>query len=350
MKKLFKNVGIQILFGIPLVILSCKEQAHEKEINPISITISKDVKIDNGMMVFESENSFKNFRTQIGKKSDKELLEFTKEKRFDSYLDVVQQIEYEYKHQKSSARLSNEQITKFKERIKDHFFASILNADRELKMGKLIYRMNNDYVFVYKKGQENEIDNFYSDVESKNIVIDDDKKAHNYKSIQVAKVYHENFTLQEAKISGVSKNARMQADNCIEYAPNDGNKRINGSVWTSWWLIYNSGGIATECEEYTGGLFGWFPAWRDYDSDRVWVSGTDLKLPMRFAGEAIWGLETCPNVFQENFNDDEVSPVVKWEIPIPTFYLSWYTAKVACGANIPGQFSTYRCDFVCFNP
>ena len=164
------------------------------------------------MMVFESENSFKNFRTEINKKTDKELLQFTKGRGFDSYLDVVQQIEYEYKHQNSSARLSSEKITKFKERIKDHFFASILNADRELKIGKSIYRMNNDYVFVYKKGQENEIANFYSDIEAKIMVIEDDKKAHNYKNIQVAKVYHENFTLQEAKTTGVSKNARVQAD------------------------------------------------------------------------------------------------------------------------------------------
>lgn len=90
--------------------------------------------------------------------------------------------------------------------------------------------MNNDYVFVYKKDQESEIANFYSDIEDKKVVIEDDKKAHNYKSIQVAKVYHENFTLQEAKTTGVSKNARLQADNCIINAPNDGNKRINGSV------------------------------------------------------------------------------------------------------------------------
>lgn len=95
---------------------------------------------------------------------------------------------------------------------------------------------------------------------------------------------------------------------------------------------------------------GWFPAWRDYDSDRVWVFGQDLKLPMRFAGQIIYGLERCDDVFRENFNDDEVSPVVKWEIPIPTFYFSWYTAKVRCGANIPGQFAAYSCEFVCFNP
>ena len=138
MKKLFKFFGIQILFGIPLVILSCKEQVNEKEVNPISITISKDVKIDDGMMVFDSENSFKNFRTLIEKKTDEELLAFTKEKEFDSYLETVQRIEYDYKHQNSSARLSNEKVTQFKERIKDHFFASILNANRELKIGKSI--------------------------------------------------------------------------------------------------------------------------------------------------------------------------------------------------------------------
>jgi hypothetical protein len=350
MKKLFKFLGIGILFTIPVILLSCKDQFNEKESNPTPISISKNTKIDDGMMVFESENSFKNFRTEIDKKTDKELLEFTKKNGFDSHLDAVQRIEYTYKHQSASSRLSNEQMIQFKERVKDHYFASILNSNRELKIGSNIYRANNDYVFVYKKGQESEIDNFYTDLKLGNVSIPDDKKAHTFKNINVAKVFHENFTLQEAKTTGKSKNARLQSDNCITYAPNDGNKRVNGSVWTSWWLFYNSGGIATECEEYTGGLFGWFPAWRDYDSDRVFVWGHNMKLPLRLFGEVICCNEFCDDVFQEYFNDDEVSPVIKWIVPFPSTYLSWYTAEVRCGANIPGSNAGYWCDFTCFNP
>ena len=71
MKKLFKFLGIGTLFTIPFVILSCKEQFNEKESSLTPISISKDIKIDDGMMVFDSENSFKNFRTGIEKKTDK---------------------------------------------------------------------------------------------------------------------------------------------------------------------------------------------------------------------------------------------------------------------------------------
>lgn len=79
-EKIIQKLWNSNFFGIPLVTLSCKEQVNEKEVNPISTTISKDVKIDDEMMVFDSENSFKNFRTLIEKKTDEELLAFTKEK------------------------------------------------------------------------------------------------------------------------------------------------------------------------------------------------------------------------------------------------------------------------------
>lgn len=49
MKKLFKFLGIGILFVIPIVILSCKEQFNGKESSPTPISTSKDVKIDDGI-------------------------------------------------------------------------------------------------------------------------------------------------------------------------------------------------------------------------------------------------------------------------------------------------------------
>jgi hypothetical protein len=348
MKKLFKNLGVTLIFVIPFLISSCSNDITEKSVVPP--LFSANIKVEDGMIVFKDNSSFKDFRTDIDKKSDKELLSISERLGLSSHLSEVQNIEYNYKHPNSAARLTLSHVTQFKERIKDHYLATMLNKDRELQIGKKIYRMDNDYVFVFTKSYKGEIKEFYEQVNSGKITIPDDKQEHNFKNIQVAKVFHENFTLQEAKTTGKSKNAKLSSDNCIQYSPDGSPKRINGSVWTSWWLIYNSGGISTECEEYTSGLFGWFPHWSDYNADRVWVFGQRMTLPLRFAGEMIAFDEECPDSFKENQNDDEVSSIIRWIVPVPTTYLSWRYAEVRCGASIPGNSSSsYMCEFICYN-
>ena len=344
MKKLFFCGKIAILFlAFAVLQISCKDEIN----NASPLPEIKGAKIENNTMVFASEDAFKEFRTSIEKKTDKELLSISQQNGIKSHFQDIENLR-KVMAQKS-AKVSQEIVTKYEQRVLDHYFASMLNNDRELQIGKKRYRTNNDYVFVYMKGQEGKIDAFYDALKMGKVVIPDDKNAHPFEDIQVAKVYHEKYTLQEANKLNKSKSARVSSDNCQSYSP-DGSQRVNGSVWTSWYLIYNSGGITTEVEHYTGSwIFGWFPGWYDYNADRVWVNGHNMRLPLRFAGQVICCNDFCDDVFREYTNDDEVSPVIKWQIPFPTTYFSWYTAEVRSGASLDASHS-YWCEFVCFNP
>ena len=147
--------------------------------------------------------------------------------------------------------------------IIDPRLASLLNDLKEIEIGQdTIFRIQNDYTFMYSKGHEKEIREFYSDIKNNKVILPSGNAPINYASIRVYKT--------EVIINNiVQAGGRTKGDNeCELHALND-EWRVWGRVYTHWSFVYTSAGMESRSQgkrRKCPKLFG--SCWYSWDVDK----------------------------------------------------------------------------------
>ena len=144
-----------LLIYLPLCFTACKTDNLEK---PLPSTFDQPV-VEDGRLKFTTGDAFNAFVKQAKATASAGAIPLVKVNRFTSHLTA-------YTHQqeemsgKPQARISSEDSLRLTP-IPDDFFASLLNANKELEIeNDVIYRAGNDYCFVYNKADSSQIEKF----------------------------------------------------------------------------------------------------------------------------------------------------------------------------------------------
>jgi hypothetical protein len=206
------------------------------------------------------------------------------------------------------ARISQEVYQKVEKRVRDPYFASILNKNREVQIGNTIYRCNADYVFEYQRGEEKSIEDFYNQAKSSKMNMPELKEI-DFKDIKVAKT---KINIQKIESKQSNPKARV-AYNCEQYWGAD--YRMGGEYWTEWYFFFTTAGVSTQMEVQRGWWI--FRGWYDEDAEYIRVEAD--KLGIKFNG--IFGWPTFDiiktGIKVENRDDDVATYVIDWSLAIP---------------------------------
>jgi hypothetical protein len=297
------------------------------------VAISKGVTLKEGRLSFENTDAFKSYRKSLDGKSSKALTTIDKQMGLESHLlDISETLT-----SSKGARISQDVYQKLEKRVRDPYFASILNKNREVQIGNTIYRCNADYVFEYQKGEEKSIDDFYNQAKSSKIDMPELKEI-DFKDIKIART---KINIQKVESKQSNPKARV-AFNCEQYWGED--YRMGGEYWTEWYLFFSTAGVSTQMEVQRGWWI--FKGWYDEDAEYVRVEAD--KLGIKFNG--IFGWPTFnlikTGIKVENYNDDVATYVIDWSFGIPGVGdYDWVLGHVTSTAKMYNQVEK-NCTFI----
>ena len=328
-----KIAGLFLSIGFACLLSSCDK--NDSEISQpqsiVEVPVALGVTLKESRLTFETIDAFKQYRKSIDKKSSKELMEKDKAIGLDSHLaDIAVTL-----GNTKGSRVSEEVAQKVEKRVRDPYFASMLNKNRELQIGNTIYRCNADYVFEYQKGEEKSIDDFYNQAKSSKMNIPD-HKAVDFKDIKVAQT---DVKIQKITSKINNPNARV-AYNCTVNYSQDNSYRMGGEYFTEWYFFFTTAGVSTQMEHERGWWI--FKGWYDEDADYVSVAAYQVGLYYN-------GIQgnydiSYQNQFRENYNDDVATCIFDWFVGIPFVgQYVWQSGIVTSKAIFRGE--TLECQF-----
>jgi hypothetical protein len=280
------------------------ELATQPQVTP-EVVVAKGVTLKENRLTFETIDAFKQYRKSIDKKSSIQLMEVDKQIGLVSHLtDIASTMSSTTK----GARISEEVYQKVEKRVRDPYFASILNKNREVQIGNTIYRCNADYTFEYQKGEEKSIDEFYNQQKSSKISFPN-HQAIDFKDLKVAKT---DVVIQKITSKVNSPNARVAYDCTINYSQ-DGSYRMGGEYFREWYFFFTTAGVSTQMEHERGWWI--FKGW--YDEDADYVSVEALRVALYYNGPTGNYDINFTNEFRENYNDDVATCIFDWFVGIP---------------------------------
>ena len=315
-----KSFNLIIVSCFATLVLSCKEDVNlnlpnnqQNANQSVSSRTSKNIKIKEGRVTFNSMDEMKEFMKETEKFSPK-MLESLIGDKFKSH----------YKLEKDSEKISHETINENKLDLKDtpildHFYASLLNKDREIEIGNdTIYKIGNDFCFYYHKSNANLVEDFYKDLKRNSAIV----KLGELKLFYDNKltVYGTVINKKTAKLSDkkdANKGSKMML--VEEYYYFDPNFRMKAEYYTHSYLGYATIGVQTKMEKY-GTVWVFFNGWKSENADYINVNFKGGYYTLQFYnGFPLGLLPAFPN-YSEGYNNSEAYIRVDWFVgPLGNF-------------------------------
>ena len=250
------NAYFLILFFFLFGATACKKNDPEN----IQQTALAEPVVEEGRLKFNSFDAFKTYVNRQKGHGTRERLPALKLIGFTSHLAnyTTERLKVDTAPQ---AKMAVEDSLRDSP-IQDDFFASLLDANKELEIGEdIIYRAGNDYCFVYNKGDYNLIDQFYQSVRSGNVSLEAGQTLTYSDKLLVYRTESDTEVLPQNTGQG-SPNGRIVSlfgRKVSNSSPFDCCTRLFGQAWATNYLIYSSSGIETNIEKRHW-LWGW-SAW-----------------------------------------------------------------------------------------
>lgn len=182
--------------------------------------------------------------------------------------------------------------------IADPLLGSILDENREAIIGSLVYRAGNDYCFYYPAGQEALVENFYQQVDSGELNLQD-AEMHVYGNLIAQRVClvtnrQEDGEGQVANLFPLPFVNNRSVEGNEPFT--NGNPRLECQIWQGNWGVWASSGIKTHATRYARKwVFFW--GWVDQTCSEV---GTFANLTYTVPGSTPGTAPTNVKAFEVN--------------------------------------------------
>lgn len=267
MKKNFitKIAGGFFSIGFACSLLSSCEKKQNtvlpKSENDLAFT-NLAVKVEDGRIKFNNWDEMKQLLNSVNARSPEILNRYIGDK-FVSHFESVKAARLNV-DEEDSIGLKNSPI-------REHFYASLLNKDRELEVGNdTIFKIGNDYCFYYKKGDVALVENFYQDLRSGKLSNVPPGELKTYYDSRLG-IYGTIIKAMSAKLSnGTKANKSSKVLGSEESYYFDSDHRMTGKFYTHSYLGYATVGVQTLMERCN--KFLWWSSWGSDDADFLSVN------------------------------------------------------------------------------
>ncbi|MBI5917705.1 MAG: hypothetical protein HY842_20230 [Bacteroidetes bacterium] len=253
MKKLKTFPSMLVLSSILITFLAIaifsfgckKEQANDLQKNESSSCISAN------LLQFTNIGHFTTFMTNLHEIDEEDFASVTELQGFYSHKDFYRYLENEPEDSVCGIDEDAE--------IEDVYLSSVLNVEREVKIGDVIYQLGNDFCFAYLDclGKD-QIQNARTQILSGQFTVQPGELL-GY-SVKLWVFRTDEFNLEFGDSPVVDRASEVETNEFKD------KRRIKGKMWQTNWFIYRSNGVKTKMQKKVCGI------WVKTDASRVDVS------------------------------------------------------------------------------
>jgi hypothetical protein len=160
--------------------------------------------------------------------------------------------------------------------IEDSYLASVLNIEKELKIGESYYQVNNDFTFGYKDCDgKTKISSFKDEIRNGSVIISNGDSMTYDSDLWVYKV-------DDSESSNIGFSESYVRTNEFQ-----SNRRVKGKMWRTHWGVYTSMGTKTKMQKKSCGV--WVKTKADvitvsWDVHYLWFTGVTDFIQCNFQG------------------------------------------------------------------